>query len=168
MNSPFAAIFLALQARIAGQLSAVRYIEQDLGQLKNSRPPVSWPCILIDFEDFSFGDLSENVQTASGTVVLQLGFAPYSASSQATPGTNIDLALGFFDLEWSLHRILQGWSPGDSFGSLNRRETTTQKRNDKYRVREIRYTVAFEDYSAKLTQTLVPATILISEQVNVR
>ena len=86
MNAPFANIFLAIQQRIAATVPAITYIDQDLGQLNsNGRPPVSWPCALIDFENFRFENLGENVQTAEGLVVLRLGFAPHSNSSQATP-----------------------------------------------------------------------------------
>ena len=36
MNSPFANIFLALQAYIQANVPAIKYIDQDLGQLKSS------------------------------------------------------------------------------------------------------------------------------------
>src|ERR1700749_2803202 len=135
MNSPFANIFLAIQQRIQSDVTSVTYIDQDLGQLKTStRPPVSWPCVLIDFEDFNFDNLGQNVQTAKGTVVLRLGFAPYSNSSQITPLRYLQQAIGYYDIEWSLHKVLQGWSPGDDYGSLIRTSATTQKRTDNYRV----------------------------------
>src|SRR3954470_4452030 len=153
MNSPFANIFMALQQRIHSQVPAVTYIDQDLGQLKTTtRPPVSWPCVLIDFEDFTFGNMGDNVQTAKGTVVLRLGFAPFSNSAQFTPASYLQQAISYYDLEWTLHKALPGWSPSDDLGSLNRIATGTQKRNDNYRVRELRYSIAFEDYSTKPQQ----------------
>src|SRR4051812_48929211 len=100
MNSAFANIFLAIQQQIQTAVPAVRYIDQDLGQLKsNIRPPVSWPCVLVDFEDFNFENMGENVQIAKGIVVLRLGFAPYSNSSQVAPAPYVQQALGYYDLE---------------------------------------------------------------------
>jgi hypothetical protein len=166
MDSPFANIFLAIQQRIQATVSAIAYINQDLGQLKAStRPPVSWPCVLVDFEDFSFDNLAENVQTAKGIVVLRLGFAPHSSSSQVTPGTYLQKAIGYYDIEWQLHKAVQGWAPGNDYGSLCRTSAITQKRTDNYRVRELRYSMAFEDYSTKWQQQYAPATLVVADEI---
>ena len=167
MNSPFANLFLALQEQVHTHVSEIAYIDQDLGQLNSkTRPPVSWPCVLIDFEGFSFDDLSENVQTAKGTVVLRLGFAPYSNSSVATPPDYKTLALNYYDLEWKLHLAIQGWSPaGDACGHLIRSSATTCPRTDNYRVRELRYKIAFDDYSTKLQKLTTPATLIINDEI---
>lgn len=166
MNSPFANIFLALQSYIQANVTVIKYIDQDLGQLKSSaRPPVAWPCVLIDFEDFNFENLSENVQTAKGVITLRLGFPPYSNSSQATPSQYIRQAISYYDLEWTLHKALQGWSPGDDYGHLTRISATTQKRTDSYRVRELRYAIAFEDYSTKPTQQYATPALAVTNQI---
>jgi hypothetical protein len=166
MNSPFANIFLAIQQQIQTQVTAITYIDQDLGQLKASaRPPVSWPCVLIDFEDFNFDNMGQNVQTAKGTVVLRLGFAPYSNSSQVTPSTYLQQAIGYYDIEWALHKAIQGWAPGDDYGHLIRTSANTQKRTDNYRVRELRYSIAFEDYSTQVQNQLVSVPIVVNDEI---
>ncbi len=168
MNSPFANIFLATQQRIKDLLPAISYIDQDLGQLKSSsRPPVSWPCVLIDFEDFDFENLGENTQTVKGTIVLRLGFAPRSNSSNLTPAPYLQQALDYYELEWLLHKAVQGWSPGDEFGSLARTSVGTQRRSDGYRVRELRYSIAFEDFSTKTQQLFAPATIVVNDEIGI-
>ena len=167
MNSPFANIFLAFRARIQSQVASITYIDQDLNQLKPAtRPPVSWPCALIDFEDFNFENMGANAQIANGTIVVRLGFAPYSNSSQVTPDPYIEQALGYYDIEWSLHLALQGWSPGSDYGHLIRTSALTQKRPDSYRVRELRYSLTFEDYSTKPQQGYAPATLIVSDQIS--
>jgi hypothetical protein len=165
MNSPFANIFLAIQQQIQASVTTITYIDQDLGQLKTAtaRPPVSWPCVLIDFEEFNFDNMGENIQTAKGTVVLRLGFAPYSSSTQVTPTAYIQQAIGYYDIEWALHQAIQGWAPGGDYGHLIRTSASTQKRTDNYRVRELRYSIAFEDYSTKPQQQLAPATLIVNE-----
>ncbi len=166
MISPFANIFLALRQRIQAEVSAIKYIDQDLGQLKPAtRPPVSWPCVLIDFEDFSFDNMADNVQTAKGVVIIRLGFAPLSNTGTATPGLYLQQALGYYDLEWSLHLALQGWSPHDDYGRFIRTSAVTQRRPDNYRVRELRYSIAFEDYSTKPQQQYAPATLIVDDQI---
>lgn len=166
MNSPFANLFLAIQQHVKDGLPTVKYIDQDLGQLKaTGRPPVSWPCVLIDFEDFAYQNLGNNVQTATGTVVLRLGFAPFSGTSQVTPTPYLQQAISYYDIEWALHKLIQGWTPSSDMGHMIRTSTTTQKRTDNYRVRELRYSIAFEDYSTKPQQQLAPATLVVEEQI---
>jgi hypothetical protein len=170
MNSSFANLFLALQTQISKGIPDIAYIDQDLGQLNSkTRPPVSWPCVLIDFEDFSFTNLSENVQTAEGIIVLRLGFAPHSNTTVATPPGNKEMALNYYDLEWQLHTLLQGWIPkGDEFGGLTRISAATQHRTDGYRVRELRYRIAFDDYSTKYKKGMAPATIIVTPQLDIQ
>ena len=163
MTSPFANLFLAIQQRIAAGVTGIKHIAHDLGQLSaKSRPPVSWPCVLIDFEDCSFSNLGENVQNAKCTVVLKLGFAPHSPTAQDTPEEYRNTAISYYDIEWELHKALQGWSPdAEEYGSLTRTTATTQRRTDSYRVRELRYSISFDDYSTKHTVQWVPAEMVV-------
>ena len=166
MNSPFASIFLALQSYVQASVPAIKYIDQDLGQLRSgSKPPVSWPCVLVDFEEFTFGNMGDNVQTATGVVVLRPGCAPYSNSSQATPAGYLQQAISYYDLEWALHKAIQGWAPGDDFGHMVRISAATQKRSDNYRVRELRYSIAFEDYSTKPVQAYATPMLSVTDQI---
>ena len=167
MNAPFANIFTSLQARVQSKVPAIAYVDQELGQLNATRPPVSWPCLLVDFEEFEFTCIAENVQAAKGTIVLRLGFMPLSASSQATPSAYRERSLNYYDIEWQLHKAMQGWSPGVDFGSMNRISATTQRRKDGYRVRELSYSIAFEDYSTKRVIRFVPAGIVITEDIKI-
>ena len=167
MNSPFANIFLAIQQQIQTSVPSITYIDQDLGQLRiGARPPVLWPCALIDFEDFSFDNMGDNVQVAKGTVVIRLGFAPYSSSAQTTPSPYLQQSVGYYDTEWAVHKALQGWAPGEDYGSLIRTNATTQKRTDSYRVREIRYTTTFEDYSTKPVQQYARPALIVTEEID--
>lgn len=165
MNSPFANIFLAIQSHIKTNVAFIKYTDQDLGQLKAQRPAVSWPCVLIDFEDFSFSSLAENVQQAEGIVVVRLAFPPYSGTSSASPAPYAEAALSYYDMEWQLHKLLQGWQPCNTSGKLDRTNATTQKRNDNYRVRELRYKLAFEDYSTKNAISYATVSLTVAEEM---
>jgi hypothetical protein len=167
MNSAFANLFLLLQQRVQDNVPAITYIDQDLGQINPGVEefPVTFPCLLIDFEDFKFKDLSEHVQTAEGTVLFKLGFSSYSSSAQMATEESKEAALGFYDIEWDLHKVLQGWDPGDYYGHLDRSSAITQSRPDQLRVRELRYTIAFEDYSTKLETFTASATLGVDPQI---
>jgi len=167
MNSAFANLFLLLQQRVQDNVPAITYIDQDFGQLNPhiTELPVTFPCLMIDLDYFTFKDLSENVQTAMGTIVFKLGFSTYSSSEHAAPEETREAALQFYDIEWALHKALQGWDAGDYYGHLNRVSAATIKRSDSVRVREIRYTVAFEDYSTKNEQFTAPADVDVNPEI---
>jgi hypothetical protein len=166
MNSPFSQLFVALQARIHNNLEAIVYTDQDLGQLKApARPPVAFPCVLIDLELFHFQNLSGNAQTATGTVVIKLVHAPYSPSAQNTPEPALTRALTYYETEWNLHLCLQGWSAGAAFGSLNRTSAATLPNKDKLRIRELRYALSFDDFSAASAPHITNATAAVTETV---
>ncbi len=185
MNSPIAELFLHIQAKIATLTTSIdgvdqpcfRYIDQDLGQLEGSsgRYAVSWPCALIDIDDFIYTAISHNCQLASGKVIIRIGFPPLSGSHGSAPEEYRERAIFYYELEHILHHTLHGWKPANEyaadaiplplqgFGVLNRIASKTARRKDNVRVREVTYAIAFEDYTTappRLT-TAIPANIII-------
>lgn len=149
MTSPFSTLFLQLQVRLSTQVPALKFIDQELGQLENygDRPPVSWPCCLIDFDGFAFEDAGQAIQFAEGEIILRLGFPPFSNTSGATPLLWKEKALAYYDIEWAIYKALHGWKP-EHYGYVLRVAAATERREDNIRVRVLRYKVSFEDYNA--------------------
>ena len=195
MISPFAILFIALQQRIKEKVPSIRWIDQNLGQLESAeRPPVSFPCVLIDFDEWNFEDLSELVQTAAGNIIIRLAFAPFSAINNVTPTAYKLKALQFYEIECQLYKALHGWAPsltaemlsdfsndvnddfggmqglledaeGWNFGSLIRTAAITEKREDLFRVRVMPFSLAFEDYSAMRETTTTEAELELIAQI---
>ncbi len=163
MNSPFSRLLKNMQERIGAVVPEIACVDQDRGQLNTkSRPAVQWPCVLIDMETFEYDNLGSNVQTAEGTVCVLLGFAPNGPTASGTPEEYKEAALGYYELEWKLNKALHGWSAGEGFGYLIRKNTRSQQRADGYRVREIRYRLAFDDRSTQAAVTYVAVTPVIT------
>lgn len=150
MNSPFSSLLTHLQGRIKSQVPDIRWIDGDTGQLEGyeRRPPVSFPCILIDFDGFDYQDLGDGIQQAQGSVIIRLGFDAYSATNNRTPSQSKSKALAYYDLEWSLFKALHGWKP-EGYGYMMRVSADTERREDAIRVRQIRFSITFEDYMAR-------------------
>jgi hypothetical protein len=161
MTSPLAQLYTLLQQHVANHLPEIKHIDQDFGQLKAARPAVAWPCLLIDIEALHCTPLAEQVQACTVVVTFRLGFAPLSNTTQHTPLTYTEKALHYYELEQQLYELLHGWSPSATFGKLTRQSTTTLRRNDTYRIREIGYTLTFEDYSARPTQRYALAGMVV-------
>ena len=147
MNSPFANIFLAIMQQIQANVPEVIYIDHDLGQLDgySERPKIGFPCVLADFDGWQFEQMGDNTQTCEGDVVIKLAFAQFGQSNNITELEWREAALAYYDIEWSLHQALQGWSPLDNVGHLMRTSVTTQNLPMGIRLRTIRYRLAFED-----------------------
>lgn len=184
MNSPFANLFLALQQLISNLADGdgnkyFRLVDQDLGQLEahfgDNRPPVSWPCVLIDIDGAAMENMGDDTQTGVVTIIFRIGFPPFSASSNITPANYKNKALYYYDLEQVLHLALHGKSPewivddenilADVFGHMIRTSARTERREDMIRVREITYTLSFDDYSTQPQQQLVsPVTLELTTE----
>lgn len=153
-NSAFADIILQIQARIKTVVGddVIRMVDEDKGQLESydqrtGKPAVSFPCLLINFEDFDFNDIGNNAQVVTGKVVLRLGFPPFSSAASWMPLTVKQKALKYFDYEWLIYKALHGWKM-DNIGYINCRNAVTERREDPIRVRALSYEIEFEEYSA--------------------
>ena len=176
MNSPFSNLYEQLIARIKDQVPSIRYINQDLGQLENynpstGRPSVTYPCILIDFDNFTANDLGEAAQTLEGEVIIRLALDTWTNASSLSSPELREKSLKYFDVEFDIYRSLSRWS-ADSlyddnneliahYGALSRTATSTEKRDDGLRVRVIKFQTSIEDYSVteRLRKTAATAEI---------
>lgn len=186
MNSHIANLYLALLNIISNltynenevDIKYFKFVDQDYGQLEfhtgDNRPPVSWPCCLIDVSAVKYANLGEHVQTGDVTVTLRLGFPPFSGTANITDEAWRLKALNYYNLEQVVHKALHHIHPvlldnddnnvlEDIFGKFQRISATTERRDDFIRVRELTYTIAFEDYTTKGQLQYVPATPIITE-----
>ena len=152
-TSPFGNIYLKVQQRITAEVPEL-YVDQDLGQLDHYdiRPAVSFPCALLDVDDFTFTDNGNNTQQGIGMLKIRLAVAAYSPSNNLAPNEVKLKALGYYDIEQKIQKALQGWK-GEGFSRLLRAKAKTELRNDNIRVRQIAYSVFISDDSCKPTTT---------------
>lgn len=166
LQSFFSLLYTGIVKRIKEMVPEIRWIDQDLGQLEfyNERPPVAWPCVLIDFPSTSYDQLLQQVQTGNIIINCRLAFAPFSQSSNTAPQAVMDKALHFWELEMKLYQALQNWNPSqDICQPLTRTTATTERREDAIRVRVISFTTAFEDSSALQKFHKEPKPALVEE-----
>lgn len=152
MTSLFAQIFLKLQAHIKTEVPAIRWVDQDLGQLENYeiRPPVSWPCVLIDFNQTIYDQMQNNRQMANITFTLRLAFDSYSSTSSTTPSAFKEKGLNYYEIEQNLYKSVQGFDAGGLMQDCTRINTATERREgDNFRVRVLTFTSMTEDCSAE-------------------
>jgi len=193
ITSPFAVLFVAIQNRLKSlQIESVQIfktIEQDFGQLEDAsrginKPPVSWPCALIDIEDATFNQVGQNSELGSVNICIRVGFPPFSSSSSITPAPYRNSALYFYDLEQAIYEAFQGWTPGtvtvdettdpvttinvgDIFGKFIRVRAVTERRLDLIRVRCLYFSLTIDDNTAIQSNIMVsPITLNLTTQFN--
>ena len=150
MNAILANIHLAVQNRLTAKVPAIKWIDQDLGQLEfySGKPPVLFPCILLDIVDVQYTDNSLNSQIATATLEVRLAVTSYDHSAHITPLNRTERALEYYNLEHLVNQALHGWCDGNYFAPLSRKSSQTEKREDALRVRPLRYEFAFMDDTA--------------------
>lgn len=171
LDSPFSQLYLSLQKRILEQVPEIKYVALDIGQLDwyEIRPAVSWPCILIDFTEAAFSNLSQNVQWVDGAVLFRMGFSPFSNANSLVPDISMAKALEFFEIENKVYKALQGWTPViliddepvEIAQPLSRINAVTEKRSDPFRVRKMIMLTGGEDASAQENNEMVNADLNI-------
>lgn len=158
VQSPFSQLYLSIVERIKAEVPEIKHIDQDLGQMENydMRPPVSFPCALIDIDEFEFTDIGSNrTQNADGFVIIRLANPQWSGSSGNSPSAVREMALSYYEVEHKLIQKLHGYAP-EGFNRLMRRKVRTEKRDDLYRVRIIAFALNYTDKSTEVIKQTVP------------
>lgn len=151
MNSILANILLLVQERINTEVTAIKWIDQDLGQLEfytMGQPPVLFPAALIDFPDTQYSDLAENQQLGESVLEVRLAVAAYTPSAHVHSQQQKEKALEYYNVEHEVNKALHGWCDSRYFSPLSRTGGQTERREDNIRVRTLRYKFALQDNTA--------------------
>ena len=105
-------IFLKIQQRLAAEVSDLRHIDRQWGQMNYEQPHVSWPCALIDVESIAYSELSDGGQEAQAVVSVSVCEQVLSRSSSQAPSPASAYAV--VDTVERVHRALQGYGCQDA------------------------------------------------------
>jgi len=136
-------IFNLINATVKASVPEIRWVDFDLGQLDAEAPPVSWPCVLVGFDDSEFVDLLQGVQQGQWMVDVKVGFRLRERTHSKAADSYRAEALDHIDILQRLHLALQAAKTG-CIVSVSRVGVTTEKVPD-YRIYILRYqVVAYE------------------------
>lgn len=110
----------------------IAYLAEDWGQLDfyNERPPVNFPCVLIDIEEAQFSDLTRKAQR--GDAMLTIRVAHYDPVNLSALAPDREKSFRMFALLRLIYARLQGLS-GEEFSGLTRTSLRRAKREDTIR-----------------------------------
>ena len=143
MNKVF---FLAVTNHIAANVSQIKWVDADEGQLNVAcRPPVAFPACLVDISYPQCESLSGGVQRIRARVELRVVFAIQGSTNAASPAAVRERSLARFDVLEALHKALQWWNGGGLFNPLKRISSTPERRADDLKVYRVVYETEFFD-----------------------
>jgi hypothetical protein len=117
--------FTDIQNRLAQQVPALRYIDEDWGQLDyyEGHPPVQFPCALIDCGDIAVTQMGGRVMLDKISVVIRIADLRLSNTSNAAPQTQKTAAYQLFETLQQVICALHGWTGSpDVYGQRVRRK----------------------------------------------
>lgn len=139
----------AAQAKLT-TISALKYIDEDWGQLDSysPNPPTQFPCALIDITSLIFSNIGKdntanpvNRQMAEGTITFILANLKLSNTSQRAPQTQKDNAWNIWTIIDDLHKAVHGWKPTEYSNALIRTGLRRIRRDDGIQEYQITYSI---------------------------
>ena len=141
-------IFLQVSQRLQSQVSEMRMIDFNYGQLEildqDMVPAVVMPCTLIDINLARCEDIGNQEQNVEARITLKLVFRmPYSTDNLAGAQRR-DKALALMYVVRRVYKALQGWG-SDDFSTLSRVRQASNNRYPGLKIVEMEFSTTFID-----------------------
>lgn len=122
----------SINARIEAQVAALKYIDENWGQLDYYGPnmPVKWPCCLSDADTVIWRNLGNKQQEGTAVITLQVANLKLTNTSQKAPATQRNQVRRVLDIIQDIHQALHGWAPVPGASLLYRKGQQRVKRDD--------------------------------------
>lgn len=140
-------LLISICDRLKSEVPSLRWIDAEEGQLEvRERPPVAFPCALVDISYISCKTYTGGRQQVKANVVIRVAFQRVTASSNASAPMPARLsALSRFDTLNAIHKTLQWWNGDGLFNPLRRLRAIPEKRSGDIRVWNMTYETEFMD-----------------------
>ncbi len=142
-----------IQERLQAEVPALKYIDQDWGQMDFfMNPPVKFPCALIDIQAAQYSNVGDFGQQGTALVVITLFDIKLSNSSQSASAEQKEHAKRIWQLIADVNKALHGQNfLPEGYGIPVREQMRRTKRNDGCYQTELYFTIQFTDTSCQPT-----------------
>ncbi len=139
-------MIIAVMNRLEKNVPQIRWVDAEMGQLSGSdeRPPVAFPCALVDLSYTSCETLSGGAQKIKATVKIRIAFDWIPPTSTGVPVSLREKAFGYLDVLESVNKALHWWDGGKLFNPM-RRISCMPERSGKRKIYVITYETEFID-----------------------
>jgi hypothetical protein len=147
-------VFLAVQGQLQTAVTELKWIDYDFAQLDSyqMRPPVLFPCALIDVELPECRDLGKHDgmmgQLCRCQVTVRLAFEQPGQTHNKAPEEAKEKAMTIFAALNKIRAALHGFE-GEGFNKLLLRSVVTERREDPLKVFNLRFETSFTTRKTK-------------------
>ncbi len=139
-------VFLDVTAQL-DTAPELKWVDEDKGQMNFERPPVLFPCALVDIQITNAEKMGGKLLRCDALVTVRMGFDFTGNTSTKTPAAAREKSIAFYDVLESVKKLLNGWS-GGSFNPLEFKNQYPEKRPDGYKVVAMTFATQFLDDTA--------------------
>lgn len=145
-------IFLSIQDYLAEQVTKLKYIDKNWGQLNIPQPPVQWPCCLIDVASIDYTQTSDLDRLADATIELTIADHHTVRSSAKAPSKSD--AYEILDTIEAVIEALEGYRVPDTTQALTRTRLAKTYSDQSYDVYTLTFTTAWVEQISKKGRTV--------------
>ena len=139
-------LFTGICDYLASQVPDILWIDEDTGQLESEeRPPVAFPCCLIDIQYPECATGIAGSQRIRAQIQVRLAFNCCASTNSRVPEAIREKALSRLDIVESVHNALQWWAMNREINPLKRLNASTERRMDGLKVYVMTYDTQFSD-----------------------
>lgn len=156
-----------IQKRLEAKAPEILYIDEDWGQMDEyERPPVKYPCALIEVQDAEYTDDGELRQRGQIMVTIKLYFMRLANTSNRAPQSQKDESRKNWATCKKVNQILHGQDfIKNGYATLSRKRMSPPKRKDGIYNRNITYSIGFVDESCVPVRPTTPAKPTIKASI---
>ncbi len=122
-------VYQVITDKIKASVAAIRFTDFDLGQLDKENPPVSFPCVLMNFDNGDYEKTGQKTKNGTLTVMLRVAFRLHERTHSIAEESYRNEALEFFDTLEALDFALDDLS-GTTFSGLTQTKFKQENRAD--------------------------------------
>ena len=145
-------IFLSIQDYLAEQVTNLKYIDKNWGQLNIPQPPVQWPCCLIDVASIDYTHTSDLGRLADASIELTIADHHTVRSSAKAPSKSD--AYDILDVIEDVIEALEGYRVPDTTQALTRTRLAKAYSDQSYDVYTLTFTTAWVENISKEGRTV--------------
>lgn len=141
-----------IQQKLAKEVPALKYVDQDWGQMDffTSPPPVKFPCALIDIQSAQYTNMGDLLQQGTAMVVIRIFDIKLSNSSHKAPDNQKENAKKIWQLIEDVNKAIHGQRfLQTGYGLPIREQIRRTKRSDGCYQTELYYSIQFTDASCE-------------------
>lgn len=137
-------VFLAVQDKISEAVPEIKWVDYDFGQLEHYqlRPPVLFPCALIDIELPECSDKGNLMQQFKCIVTIRVAFEQPGQTNNKVPDSVKAKAMSIFMILDKIHSAIHGFEK-EGFEKILMRSITTERRDDPLKVLNMRFETSY-------------------------